>query len=209
MVFCNLAVLLAARGSNIAKFSRETGLSRTTLNDLAKGYAQGIQFETMNTICMNLGINPSDLFLFTPTEMKIKNMYAEEPDPDLEKDEGIIEFKGFFCIEAINILINSTVFFQYQAAYIADDEFPDLHFLEAGIHADISLQLPSEIEHFEKHAYSRLDIGFRMQLESQVRKLIEANAHELRPMIIPRDVRLHSLSPSLEKAIKTATAGAN
>ena len=51
MIHCNLATLLAQRNLKISKVYQDTGISRTTLTALAYNHAQGIQFETLNTLC--------------------------------------------------------------------------------------------------------------------------------------------------------------
>lgn len=66
MLRCNLSVLLAERGLKITKVARDTGISRTTLTALAYNYSQGIQFETLDTLCLYLKITPEELFPFVP-----------------------------------------------------------------------------------------------------------------------------------------------
>lgn len=72
MLKSNLKVLLAERDLKITQVSFDTGISRTTLTSLIFGYAKGIQFETMNTLCNYLKVTPNDLFLYLPYEIKIE-----------------------------------------------------------------------------------------------------------------------------------------
>ena len=72
MLKSNLKVLLAERDLKITQVSFDTGISRTTLTSLISGYAKGIQFETMNTLCNYLKITPNDLFLYVSCEVKIE-----------------------------------------------------------------------------------------------------------------------------------------
>lgn len=60
MVRCNLSVLMAERGLKISRIASDTGLSRTTLTALANNYSQGIQFDTLNTLCMYLNTTPEN-----------------------------------------------------------------------------------------------------------------------------------------------------
>ena len=64
MIRCNLAVLLAERNLRISKVSKDTGISRTTLTSLNNNYSQGIQFDTMNTLCLYLGVVPEKLISY-------------------------------------------------------------------------------------------------------------------------------------------------
>ena len=71
MLKSNLKVLLAERDLKITKVSKDTGISRTTLTSLTFGYAKGVQFETINTLCNYLKISPNDLFLYVPYDIEI------------------------------------------------------------------------------------------------------------------------------------------
>ena len=71
MVISNLDVLLAERKLKISTVSNDTGISRTTLTALSSGRAQGIQFDTLNTLCSYLRVEPSDLLMFVPYDFDI------------------------------------------------------------------------------------------------------------------------------------------
>lgn len=70
MIICNLSVLLAERGLKIAEVSRDTKISRTTLTALSsRNYkAKGIQFDTLNTLCAYLNVQPGSLFSYYPLD---------------------------------------------------------------------------------------------------------------------------------------------
>ena len=72
MLIPNLAVLLAERRLTIARLSRETGLSRTTLTALAGRTARGIQFDTLNTLCQALKVTPGALFVYRPFDLALE-----------------------------------------------------------------------------------------------------------------------------------------
>ena len=69
MIHCNLSVLLAERRIRISKVAADTGISRTTLTALAQNDSKGIQLNTLNTLCIYLGISPGELFAFSPVEI--------------------------------------------------------------------------------------------------------------------------------------------
>ena len=50
----------------ITKVSKDTGISRTTLTSLANNYSQGVQFETLDSLCSYLKITPADFFSYSP-----------------------------------------------------------------------------------------------------------------------------------------------
>ena len=72
MLKCNLAVLLAERKLKISKVSKDTGISRTTLTSLANNYSQGIQLDTLNTLCSYLRITPAEFFCYAPFNFKVE-----------------------------------------------------------------------------------------------------------------------------------------
>ena len=93
MIRCNLAILLAERGLKITKVSNDTGISRTTLTSLSNNYSQGIQLETLNTLCMYLKIKPEQLLSFVPLNLKIQHV------SNLNRYEDFQQFEIEFEIE--------------------------------------------------------------------------------------------------------------
>ena len=85
MIKSNLATLLAERNLKITKASEDTGISRTTLTSLASGNAQGIQFDTIDNLCIYLSVAPGDLFLYVPFDIVLLTS-------DFEYGEGVVEF---------------------------------------------------------------------------------------------------------------------
>lgn len=61
MVECNLSSILKDRKLGITKVSKDTGLSRTTLNSLVKGYSDGVSFKVLDTLCNYLNVDIGDL----------------------------------------------------------------------------------------------------------------------------------------------------
>lgn len=74
MIRSNLAVLLAERNLKITKVSKDTGISRTTLTTLSNNNSQGIQFDTLNTLCMYLKIEPNQLFSYLPFDISVDTL---------------------------------------------------------------------------------------------------------------------------------------
>ncbi|MDT7807381.1 MAG: putative transcriptional regulator [Acidobacteriota bacterium] len=61
MVETHLDELLEERGHSFYWLSKETGISHTTLWRLKKGKALGINFVTLESICVALGCQPGDV----------------------------------------------------------------------------------------------------------------------------------------------------
>lgn len=74
MVRCNLSVLLAERKLKISKVAVDTGISRTTLTALAHNYTQGIQFDTLNTLCSYLAVSPNQIVSWIPVDIKVEEI---------------------------------------------------------------------------------------------------------------------------------------
>lgn len=89
MIESNLAVLLAARDLRISKVSADTGISRTTLTSLCNDYTGGIKFETLDTLCKYLKIEPGEFFNYTPYDYALEIV----PSDGFNVSDDIIEFE--------------------------------------------------------------------------------------------------------------------
>ncbi|MCT6924098.1 helix-turn-helix transcriptional regulator [Metasolibacillus sp.] len=61
----NFRVILAKKELSITDVSRATGISRTTLNSLFYKRAKGIQFQTLEALCVYLNCDVGELFEIT------------------------------------------------------------------------------------------------------------------------------------------------
>lgn len=91
MIYSNLAVLLAERDLSITKVSKDTGISRTTLTALCTNHGQGIQFDTLNTLCIYLGITPDKLIAFVPVNIEVSHIEIHDNDKSCIISLNIIE----------------------------------------------------------------------------------------------------------------------
>lgn len=66
MIKTNLSVLMAERGLKIADLHDKTGISKTTLMALADNTGKGVQFETVDKLCVFFGVTPNDFFAYSP-----------------------------------------------------------------------------------------------------------------------------------------------
>lgn len=103
MIKCNLAVLLAERGLKMADLINNTSLSKTAVRGLYYNESKGIQFETLETICDYLNVEPEDVI------KKIKFKY-EIIDKNIDEDNLIIIYTMQFNYDSKEIKGNVEVF---------------------------------------------------------------------------------------------------
>lgn len=108
MLKTNLSVLMAERGLKIAELHDKTGISKTTLMALADNTGKGVQFDTVDKLCVYFGVTPKEFFSYSPYIFKY----------------GLMEDDNF-----INISIKSRYYIKtfYLSKYIGssdDFEFP-------------------------------------------------------------------------------------
>lgn len=72
MIVSNLAVLLSERGLTAKKVSEDTGISRPTLTTLTQNRGNGIQYDTLNTLCNYLNVTPNDIVSYVPYEFEFE-----------------------------------------------------------------------------------------------------------------------------------------
>ena len=65
MIRVQIDLLLKAQGRSFYWLAKETGVSHTTLWRLKKDKAQGITFNTLESICRALGCQPGDVLKVT------------------------------------------------------------------------------------------------------------------------------------------------
>lgn len=72
-----LSVLLAERNLKITRVSKDTGIARSTITSITQNDAKMIQLETINSLCIYLGITPCEFFEFSEFDVTF-NVYCEE-----------------------------------------------------------------------------------------------------------------------------------
>lgn len=66
MLELGLQEILAKKNITILQLSEETGISRSTLNNMVNENTKGVQFSTLNILCSFLSVAPEDILKFTP-----------------------------------------------------------------------------------------------------------------------------------------------
>lgn len=150
MLKCNLAVLLAERKLKISKVSADTGISRTTLTALSSNQSQGIQFDTLNTICAYLRVTPAEFFCYAPFEFKTS----------LSETEGYF-YVNISFIEAKRLISDSV--------YLFAEVYPN-EIAESIRPFEVSIDLPDDEENFQtlKRYMKGLSPIFKRDLEQMI-----------------------------------------
>lgn len=83
MLLNRFSKILADKKLRITQVGLETGLSRTTLTALAKNSGAGVNYETIDKLCIYLEVTPGEFFEFYPADIQtasefIYDGYAEE-----------------------------------------------------------------------------------------------------------------------------------
>jgi len=92
MIRVNLNVLLAERNMTASQLSNNTGISKTTLSSLVNNTSGGIQYDTIDKICLALGIGPNDFFDYIPYNytMNLENLSTVQMDIKLNENDNYI-----------------------------------------------------------------------------------------------------------------------
>lgn len=81
-----LSILLAERNLKITKVSKDTGIARSTITTIAQNDVKMIQLETINSLCVYLGVNPGDFFEFIPYDIEC-SIYTNYFDVEYEHSD--------------------------------------------------------------------------------------------------------------------------
>jgi putative transcriptional regulator len=79
MIETRIDELLAERGRTFYWLAKETGISHTTLWRLKKGKALGINFGTLEGICLALGCQPGDVLKLASGVKRKKSEAGKSP----------------------------------------------------------------------------------------------------------------------------------
>ncbi|MDQ0175985.1 helix-turn-helix domain-containing protein [Bacillus chungangensis] len=90
MIKCNLAVLMAERGLNITKLSKDTGISRNALSSLYHNTGKGIQYDTLDTLCDYFDVPVERLLTHLKVLFSCKTSEWIEKDHHLEIDGELL-----------------------------------------------------------------------------------------------------------------------
>lgn len=174
MILCNLKNLLTEKGTNISRVARDTGISRTTLTSLYNNACQGVQLDTVNTLCKYLNIGIENLFLFSKYDFKIRTFNMPFYDVELlpQSNAGcydiIIEYSG----REIVCLIDCVLYFHYEKNKIIWIE-ADFSFMDEENNANT----PDE-DRILRKMLEELQAPFKARLRSDIEDSISYNYND-------------------------------
>ncbi len=160
MVRCNLSVLMAERGLKISRIASDTGLSRTTLTALANNYSQGIQFDTLNTLCMYLNTTPEKLIAFYPVDFEIKRVLLQG-----KRDYYHITCEMYLEVIKLKRRVTCTVLVEAKCFY---DEACPCFDITVSFGQSESLGSDNESVTFLSQELDAIPISFKSDLESSI-----------------------------------------
>ncbi len=160
MIMCNLAVLLAERGLRVSQVSRDTGISRTTITGLMQNMTTGINFDTVDTLCLYLNVTPSDLMKVHPVAFEIVNITPSADYITIEKGR---RYEGGFSIRIkdnkkiyivpFKMVLEGTVLEEHPGLFWVETSFQDTNSYEADV--------------FRKY-YAELPVPFKTRLKTEL-----------------------------------------
>lgn len=74
MIVCKLGNILKRRKIKVSTLARETGVSRTTITSLIQGHSNGVQYNTLSSLCKYLNVSINAIF----EEIDITNCISVE-----------------------------------------------------------------------------------------------------------------------------------
>ncbi len=78
MLINRLAILLAERSLSGSRLAVDTGIAQSTISKITSNKSKQVDYATVNTICNNLKITPSDFFEYSPIDYEISCIKDED-----------------------------------------------------------------------------------------------------------------------------------
>ncbi len=167
MIRSNLFVLLAERNLKISRVAADTGISRTTLTALSSNGFQGIQMDTLDTLCLYLNVRPEDILHYVPLSAAVKCFTVES------ENYAVIDFEA--TIDGKKHSFNIPWFFEINER--RDDE-GGLELFSCEFFAELWPE--SEYNELPIKLLKRLPVPFLKDIESAITRCVWLDmAHEL------------------------------
>ncbi|UXU49811.1 helix-turn-helix domain-containing protein [Staphylococcus arlettae] len=78
MIICTLNKLMEVNDKTQSEVASKTGITRPTLLSLIRNDNQSIRYETINQLCKFFDVDMSELLVYSPVEVKLKNVLLED-----------------------------------------------------------------------------------------------------------------------------------
>ena len=213
MILCTLKKLIEDNNKTQSEISDATGITRPTLLSLIKNENKGIRYETINQLCKYFGINMSELLVYSPVNVELKEILIEEfpfsiyiplnegemsysvsiiyeiDNIEFEFDTNLNVSKKTNSLKPTNKVFFSSIIYEDELAKLNSKEF-DLNFIK--LYND-TIDLDSIIKNNLKEKGLNTDFYFK-DYKVEIRTMERNNKTE-------KEIRNESLK-SIEQAIE-------
>ena len=213
MILCTLKKLIEDNNKTQSEISDATGITRPTLLSLIKNENKSIRYETINQLCKYFGINMSELLVYSPVNVELKEILIEEfpfsiyiplnegemsysvsiiyeiDNIEFEFDTNLNVSKKTNSLKPTNKVFFSSIIYEDELAKLNSKEF-DLNFIK--LYND-TIDLDSIIKNNLKEKGLNTDFYFK-DYKVEIRTMERNNKTE-------KEIRNESLK-SIEQAIE-------
>lgn len=125
MLISRLPSILGANHLNISKVAKDTGISRTTLTALCYGDGKGIQFDTLNALCMYLNVTVDQIIEFLPFNLSVLEvayggMILKEKNKEQILCKAYLRYEDKWTKSVFSVDISITLFKFHDERYVDD-----------------------------------------------------------------------------------------
>ena len=212
-ILCTLKKLIEDNNKTQSEISDATGITRPTLLSLIKNENKSIRYETINQLCKYFGINMSELLVYSPVNVELKEILIEEfpfsiyiplnegemsysvsiiyeiDNIEFEFDTNLNVSKKTNSLKPTNKVFFSSIIYEDELAKLNSKEF-DLNFIK--LYND-TIDLDSIIKNNLKEKGLNTDFYFK-DYKVEIRTMERNNKTE-------KEIRNESLK-SIEQAIE-------
>lgn len=164
MLHINLLKILADQDMTMSELATRTGMSKTTLTSLTNNTGKGIQFDTLNRLCMELNVTPSDFFEYVDYDFDIAYGYLDDSE------------NGDY-IEVVVTHGNRTSHFPF-AIYIWYKDMVNDYFEDNTVYLDTDVVITVALEDifdsnlFKEKYFDNLPLVFKRKLIKNIKNII-------------------------------------
>ena len=125
MLISRLPSILGANHLNISKVAKDTGISRTTLTALCYGDGKGVQFDTLNALCMYLNVTVDQIIEFLPFNLSVLEvayggMILKEKNKEQILCKAYLRYEDKWTKSVFSVDISITLFKFHDERYVDD-----------------------------------------------------------------------------------------
>ena len=176
MIKNRLASLIAERGLNITRVSKETGISRNSITSIAQNDSEMIRLDTINTLCRYFGITHCEFFDYDPIDLDFSifvnnvsyNVVHSETDPyAVDEYFSIMDIDIELFVDMNNIKKDTQLKrYSLLCTLVEPMNFPLFSSSQYvhGIEVTIDFKLENEKKEFINEVYNKINPQFHQDL---------------------------------------------